>query len=108
MDLVTYAKKELGLAGLFDKDADYGGMIGESVLELITIFSKQGHSGGSSEAVIELFTKLMQYEPLTPLTYEAGEWWDVSDLSGKPLWQNSRNFKIFSTDGGKTHYSVEH
>jgi len=108
MDLVTYAKKELGLAGLFDKDADYGGMIGESVLELINIFSHQGHSGGSAEAVTDLFTKLMKYEPLTPLTYEPDEWWDMSERSGAPLWQNNRNFKIFSTDGGKTHYSVEH
>jgi hypothetical protein len=108
MDLVEYAKSELERAGLFDKDSDYGGMLGESALEIVTIFSHQGHSGSSAGIVTELVTKLLRYEPLTPLTYESEEWWDVSELSGTPLWQNKRDFKIFSVDGGKTHYSVEH
>lgn len=106
MDLVEYAEKELGRAGLFSKDSDYGGMIGHAVMDIITIFSKQGHSGSSASMVTQLLEKLMRYEPLTPLTYEPDEWWDVSEQSGTPLWQNKRDFKIFSIDGGKTHYSV--
>ena len=48
-NLVTYAESELRRAGLFDKDNDYGRMLGESCLAIIKVFSKQGHSGFSAE-----------------------------------------------------------
>ena len=46
--LVTYARDELQRAGLFDEDSDYGGMLGEGALELVKLFSTQGHSGMSA------------------------------------------------------------
>jgi len=107
MSLVDYARKELELAGLFDEDADYGGMLGTATLDLVTLFSTQGHSGASAAIVTELASRLMQYEPLTPLTYEPDEWNNVSDMSSNPMWQNNRDFKTFSVDGGKTHYNLD-
>lgn len=106
--LEDHAKYELTKAGLFDKDSDYGGMIGEAVLELAQTFAKQGHSGMSAAWVRELFNKLANYETLTPITSDLNEWTDVTEYNsnGKQLFQNKRNPAVFSNDGGKTWYNV--
>ncbi len=62
--LINHAKEELTRVGLFDKDSDYDGMLGNAVLELITVFAKQGHSGMSAEMTRELFYKLSGFEKL--------------------------------------------
>jgi len=101
-NLVDYAKSELTLAGLFDKDSDYDGMLGDAALDIVAKFASQGHSGMSAELVTQLVTKLMRYEPITPLTYGPEEWTYVAD----DLWQNKRKGDVFSADGGKTHYTT--
>lgn len=90
--LVDYAKKELELAGLFDKESDYDGKLGKAALELVEKFADQGHSGFSASMVTQIVTKLMQYEPLTPLTGEDDEWMDVD---GQGLYQNKRYPSVF-------------
>jgi len=62
--LVEHAQKELSRVGLFDKDSDYGGELGKGVLELITTFAGQGHSGMSAQMCRELFHKLSNFETL--------------------------------------------
>jgi len=57
--LQTYAYEWLKSRGLFDEDADYGGMLGEAVLELIKVFSRQGHSGFSAGLTKEMFYRLL-------------------------------------------------
>jgi hypothetical protein len=104
--LVTHAKDELTRAGLFDKDSDYGGMLGKAALGLVKTFAAQGHSGMSAALVTELATRLFQYEPLTPLTGADDEWVDVSDVSGDPWWQNKRCHRVFKGADGKA-YDVE-
>lgn len=99
-NLTDYATKELNLAGLLDKDSDYDGMLGEAALEIVGKFASQGHSGYSAEAVTQIVAKLLRYEPLTPLTYGPDEWVEVEN--GR-TWQNKRDPKVFSSDGGKTH-----
>lgn len=106
-NLVDHAKYELELAGLFDKDSDYNGGLGEAALEIIEVFAKQGHSGMSASLVTQIVEKLMRYEPLTPLTYAPDEWTDVSEMSSTPMWQNKRKSSTFSKDGGKTHYDLD-
>lgn len=110
-NLSSHAEYELKKAGLFDEDSDYGGMIGEAVLELIQIMSKQGHSGFSAQWVRELFNKLSNYETLTPITENSDEWTDVAEYEcgeeKETLWQSKRNPAIFSKDGGKTWYHVD-
>lgn len=105
--LVHYARDELTRAGLFDKDSDYNGMLGEAALEIIEMFDNQGHSGMSASLVTQIVEKLMRFQPLTPLTYEPDEWNDVSDITGRPMWQNKRKSTTFSVDGGKTHYDLD-
>ena len=104
MGLVDFAKKELELIKAFDKEGDfYGGMTGKSVLELIEVFAKQGHSGMNAGIVRQLFHKLADYKPLSPLTLEDDEW--NQGLDGSSLYQNKRNFSVFK-DGkdGRAYY----
>ena len=104
--LVEHAKRELELAGLFDKDSDYGGMIADAVLELIQVFSDQGHSGCSANMTTSLFNKLAQYKPLIPLTYDDDEWNESRD--GDPEhYQNNRNSAVFKDAKDGTPYYVD-
>ena len=106
MGLIDHAKQELQIAGFFDQDSDYGGMIGEAVMELIKVFAEQGHSGMSAPYDASIFNKLANYEPLIPITGKDEEWSDVRDLGdGKPWYQNKRCSALFK-DGkdGKPYY----
>ena len=40
--LVSHAEAELRKAGMFDADADYNGMIGKAVMDLVKVFADQG------------------------------------------------------------------
>lgn len=99
--------RELELAGLFGPDADYDGMTGKCVMDLVKLFGSQGHSGMSAMLVSELFSRLVDGEALTPLTNNPDEWMDRSDVSGVPLWQNNRNSKAFSSNGGTTYWVLD-
>lgn len=91
-NLVAHARHELNLIG-------NGPMIDDHVLEIVKIFSEQGHSGYSAMYTINLITKLLSFENLAPLTNNPDEWVDVLD----GMWQNKRNSAAFSNDGGKTY-----
>jgi hypothetical protein len=104
--LKDHAKYELEKASLFDKTSDYGGMLGNAIMELCDCFSKQGHSGYSADVVLNLFETLAKFHTLTPITNDHKEWEDVSKMSGELLWQNKRDPSFFSKDGGKTWYVV--
>lgn len=71
MNTREYAKKNLELAGLFDKDSDYGGMLGEAVIKLINTHFDEGHSGMSHEYTLYLFNKVVRGHALTK------EYWDL-------------------------------
>jgi len=100
--LVDYAKQELELAGLFDKDSDYDGELGKAALELVEKFADQNHSGFSASMVTQIVTKLMQYQPLTPLTGEDDEWMDVD---GQGLYHNKRCSSVFKQ--GDRAYNID-
>jgi hypothetical protein len=99
-NLVDHAERELKLAGLYDADADYGGEVAKCVMELITAFAKQGHSGGSGAALMTLFSRLARFEPLTPITSDPAEWNDVSAVSDERMWQSRRCPSVFCDDQG--------
>jgi hypothetical protein len=109
-NLVRHARSELQRAGLFDADADYGGMIAEAVVELMHHFAAQGHSGESAMMTLDLFDKLAHYNVLTPLTSDPEEWMEVSEHAPpdqRPVWQSRRKSSCFSNDGGKTWYDID-
>lgn len=95
MSLTDFAREELKRAGLFDKDSDYGGMLGDAVLKMIEQFSEEGHSGFSASMAVNLFERLARFEPITPLTGEADEWTEVSD----GVYQNRRCSHVFRENG---------
>ena len=105
--LVDHALEELHRAGLFDEDSDYGGMLGDAVVDLIKVFAEQGHSGMSAAMVSALFDKLSRFQTLTPITANPDEWNDVSDMCGEPFWQNKRDATYFSEDGGETWWNLD-
>ena len=107
MSLVEHAKRELELAGLFDKDSDYGGMLGEAVMELVEVFEKQGHSGYSAALVRNIFSRVADYKVLTPIGTTEDEWYKHEYSNGDVTWQNKRQSSVFSNDGGKTWYDID-
>lgn len=59
------ARINLEMAGLFDKDSDYGGMLGEAVMKLVDTHFDEGHSGASHEITLQLFNKVVRGHALS-------------------------------------------
>ena len=99
---VDHARHELALLGEEPETIEWY----VSVLEAFAAF---GHSGGSYYATLPVLYDLLQLKPLVPLTYGPEEWFkhEGQGPNGGDLWQNKRDSRIFSVDGGKTHYNVE-
>lgn len=102
MSLVEHAKAEFLAAGWCDENGIFNDEMQhymcDNILELLTIFGEQGHSGTSAPYAIELFSKLAKFEPLVPLTGEDWEWNDT----GHGSLQNKRASRVFKdTDTGE-------
>lgn len=103
MSLVEHARRELELCGQFKEDPGYS----SSIVAAVAAFASYGHSGGSAGIAIHQLHTLLQFRTLSPLTSDPEEWFDHSDISGAPLWQNKRDPAAMSRDGGKTWYFVD-
>lgn len=73
----------------------------ENVIELIRVFSKQGHSGFSAPYCVETFRKLALFEPLVPLQGTEDEWNEV----GGGYRQNNRCSHVFKEADGRAYDS---
>ena len=93
--LVEHARRELELIGEEQDVIDW-------FCRVIREFASYGHSGGSASVCIPRLSQLLQFLPLSSITSNPDEWIDRSDLSRTPLWQNIRDSRAFSEDGGKT------
>ena len=100
-NLLKHAERELKFMGYDGKD-EYNNMAKAAIMELLTTFANQGHSGFSANYIVNLFNKLAKYETLSPLKGNDDEWNDVSDMSGdrKTLFQNNRDGRVFKNDDG--------
>src|SRR5574343_1025542 len=98
-NLVLHAEKELQIAGLFDKDSDYGGMLGPAIMKMVREFSAEGHSGYSASLALKIFEKVASFEPLTPLTGADDEWHEIGDGE----WQNVRCSHVFKGADGRAY-----
>lgn len=103
--IVEHAKLELQAVGynLDDQEEGPNKWIVKNILELLEMFSAQGHSGSSASYCIEVFSKLASFEPLAPLTGEDDEWEDVSEMCERPTWQNKRCTHVFKDGTGKAY-----
>jgi hypothetical protein len=95
--LVEHVAKEIGRV---DRDVVL------NCVNIARVFSIEGHSGGSASIVIPWIQKALSWDVVAPLTGEADEWMDVSELSGRPLWQNRRCGRVFKEEDGSC-YDVE-
>lgn len=103
MSWTENAIAEIRRAGLYDKDSDYDGMLGESLEALVVLFGSQGHSGMSAEITARIFADLVAGKPLSPLTDDPDEWVEISSDGTK---QNRRCSAVFMGPNGAV-YSIE-
>ena len=93
--LNEHARMEFKAAGWLDDTGAYidemQGSICEHVLELLTVFSNEGHSGTTAPYAIGLFSRLAKFEPIAPLTGEDWEWNDTDH----GVFQNRRASHVF-------------
>jgi hypothetical protein len=98
-NLIRHAKREflaLGYKPIEECEDDPDKWIQENVLELLEVFSKQGHSGFSAPYCISMFSKLAKFEPMCPLQGTDDEWMEVND----GMWQNVRCGRVFKDESG--------
>lgn len=109
-NLVKHAEFEMKRVGLDKPDSDYNGMLYDSVMKLVKVFSEQGHSGFSAIQTLKIFGVVARYKTLSPITSNPDEWIDVSSMglsTDNKLWQNKRDSSNFSNDGGKSYWCVD-
>ena len=97
--LVEYAERELPKAG----DDEWQKLINDNILEMLTVFSNQGHSGTSAAYVRARLDKLLDWKPLSPLTGEEDEWIDGYKWSDNSSQQNKRCFSVFKDKDGRAY-----
>ena len=101
-NLVDYAKDELKRIGMVDSGEDCNDWATKAILELIELFASQGHSGFSAPYVINSFSRLAMFKPLSSLTGEDDEWDEVGDR----LFQNKRYSAVFKNKDGAA-YNID-
>ena len=103
MSLEKHALAEFRAAGWMDENGKYSDemqeLICKNMLELLEVFSNQGHSGFSANYILSYFAKLAYLEPIGPLTGADWEWNDVSDMfDGEKVYQNKRCSRVFKSE----------
>lgn len=86
-ELVSYAERELPPAN----GDTMNQRMNRDIMELVFVFSTQGHSGFSANYARSALAKLLAFEPLRPLTGEPSEWQEV----GPGVYQNKRCSRVF-------------
>ena len=99
---IEHAKREFIALGydLEQTEEDPNKWIVKNVIELLEVFSKQGHSGSSAPFCIGYFKKLAAFEPLCPLTGDDSEWNYVSEFGDDGTFQNIRCSHVFKNEDG--------
>lgn len=102
-NLEKHAREEFRAAGWIDENGnfkdDMQAAICADILDLLNLFSKQGHSGLSGSYALNMFNRLVDFKAITPLTGEDWEWTHVADN----LWQNKRCSSVFKNENGEAH-----
>jgi hypothetical protein len=100
--LIEHARRELALRGETDQ------AFVDSIIAAVRGFSSYpGHSGGSTAIAVEYVHDLLRWRTLTPLTRDPAEWIDRTEISGRPMWQNNRDPRAISEDGGLTYWLTD-
>jgi len=102
MALLEYAKSELNRIGMSeDSPDDMNKAMYEHIIKMVEEFSKEGHSGYSAAYAISLLSKLLKYNPITPLTGDDSEWMEIADQPDTGIiYQNKRHSAVFKDNTG--------
>lgn len=107
MALIEHAKRELALMrGPADQPDEMQDAIEAHVLKMVETFADEGHSGSSGAYTLSILSKVLAFEPVTPLTGNDDEWVEVGAQNGKPLYQNNRCGRVFR-EGDDYAYDIE-
>lgn len=100
MTLAEHARRELARIGEESSTV-------EKYVAVVEAFAAMGHSGGSAMIAANVVDKLIRYLPLAPLTDDPAEWVDRAEETGaENWWQNARDSRAISHDGGRTYWLV--
>lgn len=107
MSIVEFAKKELAL---INDGSEIQKMAEQNVLEILEVFSKQGHSNTTIWYVLGIVNRLAEWKPLGELKGTDDEWNELSrELSGDdgPMYQNNRYSSVFKKGKDGIAYNIE-
>lgn len=102
MSLTKFAENELDLIGMTEDGDEMNAAMRKHILHMVKEFADEGHSGFSANYALGCLTKLLKFEPLSPLTGEDDEWNEIAEdqtIGGK-LWQNRRCGRVFKDASG--------
>lgn len=105
-NLVRHTLIELQAAGHFEAD-DMSALAARGAVDLVRVFSTQGHSGFSASFMRHLFHKLVAYEPLGPLAGVDSEWFDHGDGMPSGRFQNKRASHVFKDTPDGPAYDID-
>lgn len=106
MTIKEFAREELErIEKLAEADSPEGlemqKEVTKNVMDLMEVFSKQGHSVFSANYIANLFDQLIHFRPLTSLTGKDDEWESIDGGD----YQNKRCPSVFKTADGHVHDS---
>jgi len=87
-------------------DDRYNDAVKRDVLELIATFSNQGHSGYSAGYILNIFSKLASWKPITSILNVTEQWNDVTEcMDGKTMFQHKKLSSLFKDgENGEPYY----
>lgn len=97
MNLVKHAERELDNIGMVGSNVEEA-IMRKHILKVIEEFNMTGHTKLTRHWYIDIITKLMKGEPLTPLTGEDNEWKQIKTSDGI-VYENIRCDHVFKKDG---------
>ena len=100
-NLAEHARTELILIGKTPGEIS-------AIVDILQGFSDLAAFGETPMEALPNITSLLYFKNLSELTDDPNEWADISSAAGRSsqLWQSTRNAEAFSTDGGKTYYTL--
>lgn len=85
-------------------------IVNQGILDVVRVFSEQGHSGFSARYSLNLIERLLAYKPITPLTGEDDEWNSLTEYGDTEKQQNKRCssvFRVKQKDGSYFAYDID-
>ncbi|MEU2589672.1 hypothetical protein ACI2JA_19685 [Alkalihalobacillus sp. NPDC078783] len=107
MGSLEFAKNELKRLG--GENDEMQQEINKGILEIVKLFSEQGHSGSTASYSLSILERLLDFKPVTPLTGEEDEWGEPYDVKDRmQMQQNKRCSSVFRMHyDNATAYDIE-